>query len=344
MFIEPELVNILVNINSGYTKYRDVKGRVLTQIDKAMYGLVQSAKLWYETITGLLKDHAYSPNPMDPCVWNKNVHGDQITIIIYVDDLAISCRNKDEVHKAMAMVKEKFIDIKVKESYEMSYLGMNLKIDNDGIQVSMENYLHEMMKEFEELREYTHPADEKLFVNDGEMPSKDKKQFHKMVAKLLYLCERGRPDVALPVHYLCTRVQNPTDADDKKLARIMGYLKGTMGNLRKIGSKPYDRVEAYIDAAHACHEDGFGQSGGAIMVGDAMVEVIKPGSRSVRPAIVPKPNWWHLKVYCWMLNGMMNGFEARDMIWRSLSYIKIIHPRLHWSPRAAARCVTRPCA
>ena len=156
----------------------------------------------------------------------------------------------------------------------MPYLGMNLKINNDGIQVSMINYIQEMIKSFGELREYTHPADEKLFVNDGEMPSKDKKHFHKMVAKLLYLCKRGRPDVALPVHYLCTRVENPSDADDKKLARIMGYLKGTMGNVRRIGSKPFDRIEAYIDAAHACHEDGFCQSGGAIMVGDAMVEVI----------------------------------------------------------------------
>jgi len=41
-----------------------------------------------------------------------------------------------------------------------------------------------------------------------------------------------------------------------------------------IGNQPFDRVEAYIDAAHACHEDGFGQSGGAIMVGDTTVEVI----------------------------------------------------------------------
>jgi len=89
MFIEPELVNIMVNMNSGYAKYRDVKGRILTQIDKTMYGLVQSAKLWYETITGVLK--GYTPNPMDPCVWNKVVGGDQITIVIYVDDLAISC-------------------------------------------------------------------------------------------------------------------------------------------------------------------------------------------------------------------------------------------------------------
>jgi len=78
---------------------------------------------------------------MDPCVWNRIVNGNQVAIVIYVDDLAISCKSKAEVHKAMAMIKDKFIDIKVKESNEMSYLGRNLKIDHDGIQISMRNYI-----------------------------------------------------------------------------------------------------------------------------------------------------------------------------------------------------------
>jgi len=37
-------------------------------------------------------------------------------------------------------------------------------------------------------------------------------------------------------------------------------------------SKAENQVFTYC--SHACHEDGFGQSGGAIMVGDTMVEVI----------------------------------------------------------------------
>jgi len=239
-----------------------------------MCGLVQSAKLWYETITGVLKQDGYTPNPMDACVWNKWVNGNQVTIVIYVHDLAISCKDRVEVHRAMNMIKDKFIDIKTKESNEMSYLGMNIKIAEDGIHVSMASYIAEMVKEFDGVKDYSHPADDKLYVNDGISPAKDKKWFHKMVAKLLYLCKRGRPDIALPVHYLCTRVQNPTDADEKKLNRIMGFLKATIDHTRKISSKPFKRIEAYIDAAHACHEDGFGQSGGAIIVGDAMVEVI----------------------------------------------------------------------
>ena len=93
MYLQPDLVNILINICPQYAKYKDNMGRVLTQIDKAMYGLVQSAKLWYKTITGVLKRNGYEPNQMDSCVWNKDSNGNQTTIVIYVDDLAISSKS-----------------------------------------------------------------------------------------------------------------------------------------------------------------------------------------------------------------------------------------------------------
>ena len=62
--------------------------------------------------------------------------------------------------------------------------------------------------------------------------------------------------------------------DEGKLKRIIGYLKLTLMETRRINSEPFKRIEAYIDAAHACHEDGHGQSGGVIIVGDTMVEAI----------------------------------------------------------------------
>ena len=159
MYIQPELVNILVNICPSYKKFRDSYGKMLVQIDKAMYGLVQSARLWYDTITGVLKRAGYSPNPMDGCVWNKMVSGKQVTIVIYVDDLAISCVDKREVHNARDMIQNEFIDVKIKESSEMTYLGMNIKITEKGIEVSMVSFIQEILKEFDGLYQYAHPAD-----------------------------------------------------------------------------------------------------------------------------------------------------------------------------------------
>ena len=69
-------------------------------------------------------------------------------------------------------------------------------------------------------------------------------------------------------------MKNPTDLDDPMLARVVGYMKGTIKHVRKISSEPFDRVKAYIDAAHAAHEDRYGHSGGVIMVGGTAVECI----------------------------------------------------------------------
>jgi len=274
MYVQPDLVNILLNINPGYAKFKDGKGRMLVQIEKAMYGLVQSAKLWYDTITGVLEKAGFVPNPMDVCVWNKTVNGNQVTIVIYVDDLTISCRDVKEVHNARDLIQKEFVDVKVKESKEMTYLGMNIKITDNGIEVSMMSYIEEILKEYEGLYEYAHPAYDELFMNEDVTASDNAKGFHSIVAKLLYLCKRGRPDVALPVHYLCTRVKDPNTKDELKLKRILGYLRSSLRTVRKISAKPFNRVEAYIDAAFACHADGMGQSGAVIMVGGTTVEAI----------------------------------------------------------------------
>ena len=238
------LVIILLDINPGYAKFKDDKGRMLVQIEKAMYGLVQSAKLWFDTITGVLEKAGFVPNPMDVCVWNKNVNGNQVTIVIYVDDLAMSCKDVKEVHNARDLIQKEFVDVKIKESKEMTYLGMNIM-----------NYIKEILKEYKGLYEYAHPADEDLFSSGDAAASDNTKGFHSVVARLLYLCKRGRPDVALPVHYLCTKVKDPNVKDELKLKRVLGYLQSSLTTVRKISGQPFNRVEAYIDAAFACHAD-----------------------------------------------------------------------------------------
>jgi len=116
-----------------------------------------------------------------------------------------------------------------------------------------------------------------LQYSDPESPPSQKKDlFHRIVAKLLYLSKRGRPDIALAVNHLCTKVKAPTVQDEMKLTRILGYLFSTIDKTRMITKDPngLKKITAYIDAAFAAHEDGKGQSGGAIFVGTTLVDVI----------------------------------------------------------------------
>jgi hypothetical protein len=49
------------------------------------------------------------------------------------------------------------------------------------------------------------------------------------VAHLLYLLQHARPDILTAVGFLCTRVKEPTEEDQQKLLRLLGYLQTMAG-------------------------------------------------------------------------------------------------------------------
>jgi hypothetical protein len=95
----------------------------------------------------------------------------------------------------------------------------------------------------------------------------EKQRFHTVVAKLLYLAKRARPDIITVVSFLCTRVKAPTMEDVEKLEYLLGYLHRT--KLRSIVLEPRKPlfVEAYINASFAMHMDRKSHSGVIVLVG-----------------------------------------------------------------------------
>jgi hypothetical protein len=71
-----------------------------------------------------------------------------------------------------------------------------------------------------QVREYVAPAKQNIFeahkIQDGAVNITEKAKFQSVVAKLLYLGKCGRPDILMPVQFLCTRVRNPTNDDEKE--------------------------------------------------------------------------------------------------------------------------------
>ncbi len=83
-----ESVDILCKLNKENEKYVVIeKGkRVLyVRLDKALYGCVKSALLWYKLFSSALIDMGFVLNPYHPCVANCDIDGKQCTIIWYVD-------------------------------------------------------------------------------------------------------------------------------------------------------------------------------------------------------------------------------------------------------------------
>jgi hypothetical protein len=78
---------------SLYCKYvtANTKGKAVlyVQLEKAVYGMMKSALLFYRKLVADLTSLGYTINPYNPCVANELINGKQMTICWHVDDLLI---------------------------------------------------------------------------------------------------------------------------------------------------------------------------------------------------------------------------------------------------------------
>ena len=74
------------------------------------------------------------------------------------------------------------------------------------------------------------PATAKLYESREQAPKlnpEKSRKYHRIVAQLLYIQKRARPDLAPAVPFLTTRVSDPDNDDWRKLRNVIEYLNGT---------------------------------------------------------------------------------------------------------------------
>ena len=87
-----------MQIDPTYQQYVEADGSMVVQLDKALYGCVEAAALWYADLRSKLEYDGFVANPYDPCVLNKlGADGVQITSADGVDDLLVSSASNDNL-------------------------------------------------------------------------------------------------------------------------------------------------------------------------------------------------------------------------------------------------------
>ena len=64
-------------------------GEMYCKLNKALYGTVEAARLWYDLVVKTLTDNGFVMNEDDNCVFNKTINCSQCTILFHVDDFLI---------------------------------------------------------------------------------------------------------------------------------------------------------------------------------------------------------------------------------------------------------------
>jgi hypothetical protein len=181
------------------------------KLQKALYGCIRIALLFYEKLVGDLTSQGFELNPYDPCVANKIVEGSQFTLTWHVDDIKMSHKDPKEVTKVIDWLKSIYGDnMHVSRGLVHDYLGMTLDYTKKGeVKVMMVDYLKGVMGDFPEVIDGTAPtpASEHLFdIRPDEertlLNEEQARAFHHAVAQLLFASARSRKDIQTDVSFL----------------------------------------------------------------------------------------------------------------------------------------------
>jgi hypothetical protein len=107
------LVDILGEIApEAYKSYisQDKKGnkQLLVQCQNALYGKMVTSLLYYQKFMKSLRDVDFIINPYDPCVANKIIEGEQMTIFSHVDDFKLSHRKKTVMDRMIGYFRQEY--------------------------------------------------------------------------------------------------------------------------------------------------------------------------------------------------------------------------------------------
>ena len=280
--IKDEFVDIMCKVNPDFEQYVTIeKGRkvLYLKVLRAIYGCIRSVLLWYNLYRETLEKDGYKVNPYNRCVANKEIDGNQCSIVWYVDDNKISHVNEKVDTREMDKLSEHFGNLSIQRGNSFDFLGMTIKVDRDKkrVHISMEDHIDGAIEMFgEELRsEINSPAYRDLFITydekSNELDQEKSEIFHRVVAKLLFIAKRARPDIETAMSYLTTRVSKSNERDWYELKRLMSFLKNTKKDDRIIGAASLYDLFTWVDASYAIHPDMRGHTEGLMSYGTGVV-------------------------------------------------------------------------
>jgi hypothetical protein len=205
----------------------------------------------------ILESMGYTKNPHDIFVFNKWHESEQLqsTIIIYVDDLMITCTSDEILDSIIEQLRERFGDVSENTGESHSYLGLLFDFSEQGrVKITMPGYINDMMSKFNVTGTQQYPTKGDLFKRDENSPPLDDyfhEELHSRVYSVAYMAQRIKPECLPIVSELSSIVKYPTSDDWYKLEHLLQYINGCkdIGMCLEIPSGPIV-VNASIDSSH----------------------------------------------------------------------------------------------
>nr|GEW62196.1 hypothetical protein [Tanacetum cinerariifolium] len=173
---------------------------------KALYGLHQALRAWYETLANYLLENGFQRGKIDQKLFIKRKKSDILLVQIYVDDIIFGSTNKDLCKAFEKLMKDKFQMSSIGEL--AFFLGLQVKQKQDGIFISQDKYVAEILRKvgLTDEKSANTPIDtEKPLLKDPDGEDVDVYTYRSMIGSLMYLTS-SRPDIMF-AFCACARFQ-----------------------------------------------------------------------------------------------------------------------------------------
>ncbi|GJU36260.1 putative ribonuclease H-like domain-containing protein [Tanacetum coccineum] len=165
------------------------------KVEKALYGLHQAPKAWYETLSTYLLDNEFHRGKIDKTLFIKRYKGDILLVQVYVDDIIFGSTKKELCNTFKKLMNEKF---QMNSMRELTFfLGLQVEQKKDGIFISQDKYVSEILKKFGFIKVKTASTPietQKPLLKDKNGEEVDVHMYRSMISSLMYLTS-SRPDI-----------------------------------------------------------------------------------------------------------------------------------------------------
>nr|GEX40012.1 hypothetical protein [Tanacetum cinerariifolium] len=221
------------------------------KVKKKFYGLHQAPRAWYETMSTYLLNNGFKRGQIDKTLFIKRNKGDILLVQVYVDDIIFGSTKKEMCDAFEILMHEKF---QMSSMGELTFfLGLQVKQMQDGIFISQDKYVAEILKKFRfsDVKTASTPMEtSKPLLKDEDGQEVDVHIYRSMIGSLMYLTSL-RPDIMFVV-CACARHQVSTKVSHLHAVKmIFRYLKGQPKlSLWYSKDSPFE-LEAYVDSDYA---------------------------------------------------------------------------------------------
>ncbi|KAI3692626.1 hypothetical protein L6452_32446 [Arctium lappa] len=242
------------------------------KLKKALYGLHQAPRAWYDTLSSYLLENGFEREVIDKTLFIKRKKKEILLVQIYVDDIIFGSTRDNMCKEFEDLMHQRF---KMSSMGELTFfLGLQVQQKSDGIFFCQSKYVQDILTKFgfSESKTASTPMEtHKQITADLEGEDMDVHHYRSMIGSLMYLTA-SRPDIMFPV-CVCARFQvRPKQSHFQAVKRIFRYLKGQPRlGLWYPHDSPFDLI-AYSDSdLGGANLDRKSTSGGCQFLGARLV-------------------------------------------------------------------------